>query len=201
RIEGIAHKTGDIIERTKMYDTLDEALADCTLVAGLTARGRAAKRTVAYVEDAMPEIVEVEAPERAVLLFGPEDRGLTNEDLDRCHRLVTIPTSADHSSMNLAQAATVTFYELFRAQGRFSGHKKPRRKAPPATREELEMLFGDVENGLAAIEFFKTRTQDSIMRTVRELVHRSPVDQREVKLVRAMALEVVRFLERKGVIG
>ena len=60
------------------------------------------------------------------------------------------------------------------------------------------MLFHDAEAALAAIEFFKSRNEVSIMRTVREVVHRAPVDEREAKLLRAMCLEVIRYLERVG---
>ena len=71
-----------------------------------------------------------------------------------------------------------------------------RREAPPATIEELERLFEDVERALAAVEFFKTRDREQIMRTVREIVHRVPLDQREAKLLRAMAIEIGKYGER-----
>ena len=101
--------------------------------------------------------------------------------------------------MNLAQAATVTFYELYRAGGRSLELKRPRHDAPPASREQLEQLFADAEMALESFEFFKSRNQKTIMRGIRELVHRGPTDEREVRLLRAMALEVQRYLERKGV--
>jgi tRNA C32,U32 (ribose-2'-O)-methylase TrmJ len=85
------------------------------------------------------------------LLFGREDKGLSNDALDRCHRVVTIPTEPSYASLNL-------------------GH--------------------------AAIDFFKTRNAEGIMRTMRELAHRTPLDLREVKLLRAMAIEVVKYGER-----
>ncbi|MCZ6916761.1 MAG: TrmJ/YjtD family RNA methyltransferase [Gemmatimonadetes bacterium] len=199
RIEGIAHKTGDVAQHTEIFDGLDEALADFTCVAGLTARGRAAKRNAMLVAPAASELVGLAETERVAVLFGPEDKGLTNDDLDRCHRIVTIPTRSEHSSMNLAQAATVTCYELFKAAGASPELKRPRRDAPPASREQLEQLFADAEAALEAFEFFKSRNQKSIMRTIRELVHRDPADEREVQLLRAIALEVQRYLERKGV--
>ena len=199
RIEGIAHKSGDIAQRATVFDDLDDALADFTLVAGLTARGRTAKRNVRLVEDAAHELAAIESPERAAILFGREDKGLTNEDLDRCHRIVCIPTRSEHTSMNLAQAATVTLYELFKAANAPPEFKRPRRDAPPATREQLELLYRDAQEALEAIEFFKSRNQTSIMRTLREITHRATIDEREAKLVRAMSLEVVRYLERIGI--
>lgn len=199
RIEGIAHKTGDILKRVRRFETLDEALADCTHVVGLSARGREAKRNVQRPRDAAPEILAAAEQGTAALVFGREDRGLTNEELDRCHRTVTIPTNPDHSSLNLAHAFVVIAYELYVARGG-APFKPPKRRAPAATRDDLELLFGDIDAALEAIEFYKSREPGRVMRTVRELVHRTPLDKREAKLGRAMAIEVVRFLERKGVI-
>ena len=199
RIEGIAHKTGDVVQRTKVFDDLDSALEDFTMVVGLTARGRSAKRNVQFVGEAVQELVALEDSHRTAVVFGREDKGLTNEDLDRCHRIVTIPTTDDHSSMNLAQAATVTLYELFRARCELPDKKRPRRDAPPATREQLELLFRDAEEALHAIEFFKSGNEDAIMRTVREIAHRGPLDEREVRLLHAVALEVGHYLKRSGV--
>lgn len=198
RIEGIAHNTGDLIRRIRLFERLDDAVADCTLVAGLTARGRESKRTYRRPREAAGELLAAAADAPVALLLGPEDRGLTNEELDRCHRTVTIPTNPAHSSMNLAQAFTITAYELYVAGGG-APLKRPKRKASAATRHDLELLFADVERALGAIEFFKAREPVRVMRTVRETVHRASLDQREAKLGRAIAIEVVRFLERKGV--
>ena len=199
RIEGIAHKTGDVVERAKVFDELDDALNDFTLVVGMTARGRSAKRNVQYIEDAAKDLCALDDTDKVAVVFGREDKGLTNEDLDRCHRIVTIPTTPDHASMNLAQAATVTLYELFKAREPLPEFKPPRRDAPATTREQLEYLFRDAETALDAIEFFKSRNEDAIMRTIREIVHRGPIDERETKLLRAISREVVHYLERMGV--
>jgi tRNA C32,U32 (ribose-2'-O)-methylase TrmJ len=101
--------------------------------------------------------------------------------------------------MNLAQAATVTLYELFKAGHVLPEMKRPRRDAPPATREQLELLFRDAEAALRAVEFFKSRNEEAIMRSVREVAHRGPIDEREARLLRAMSLEVIHFLERRGI--
>jgi TrmH family RNA methyltransferase len=199
RIEGIAHKTGDIVQRAQVYDDIDAALADFTWVVGLTARGRTAKRNHQFIDEAVREIAALDESHKVAVLFGREDKGLSNRDLDRCHRTVTIPTTKGHTSMNLAQAVTVTLYELFRAQQTSPEAKRPRRHAPPATREALEFLFRDAEAALHAIEFFKSRNEEAILRTVREIVHRGPIDEREAKMLRAIALEVVHYLKRVGV--
>ena len=198
RIQGIAHKTGDILKRVRHFETLDDALADCTHVVGLSARGREAKRNVQRPRDAAPEILAAAESGAAALVLGREDRGLTNEELDRCHRTVNIPTNPAHPSLNLAHAFVVIAYELYVARGG-APLKPPKRRASAAARGELERMFTDIDRALTAIEFYKAREPGRVMRTVREIAHRTPLDQREAKLVRAMAIEVRKFLERKGV--
>ncbi len=198
RVTGIAHGSDDILRRVRLFDDLDAALADRTYVAGMTARQRAAKRNVLRPREAALDLVHAALEGKAALLLGREDRGLTNEELDRCHRIITIPTNPDYAALNLAQAFTVMAYELFAARDS-SPFKRPRRTAEPATHEDSEELFRSAHAALEAIEFFKTRQTASIMRTVREVVHRTPMDKRETKLFRAMCYEVLNFLARKGV--
>ncbi len=197
RIEGIAHQSGDLLKRVKLFETLDEALADRTYVAGMTARQRAAKRSMLRPRDAVAAVLRGAEAGRAAVVLGQEDRGLTNEELDRCHEVVTIPTSPEYAALNLAQAFTVLAYELFVARGE-RPFKSPRHRAEAATHEQLELLFRDAEAALDAIEFFKTRNPARIMRTVRDAAHRTSLDAREAKLFRAMSLEVLHYLDRKG---
>lgn len=198
RITGIAHGSDDVVQRVRLYDDLDTALSDRTYVAAMTARQRAVKRNMVRPREGAVELLAAADRGKAALLLGREDRGLTNEELDRCNRVITIPTNPDYAALNLAQAFTVMAYELFTAREN-PDFKAPKRHAEPATQELMEQLFQRVEEALSAIEFFKTRQTASIMRTVREVAHRTPLDSREVKLFRAMCIEVVRYLERQGV--
>ncbi|KPK04868.1 MAG: hypothetical protein AMS20_08005, partial [Gemmatimonas sp. SG8_28] len=184
------------LRRVRIFDDFESAVADCSLVAGMTARERTAKRAVARPREAASELLAAAEVETVAVVLGREDRGLTNEELDRCHRSVIIPTNPDHPSLNIAQAFTVMAYELFVARGPLP-FKTPRRTASPATVEQLSGVFTAAQEALDAIEFFKTRSPEPIMRTVREVVHRASLDAREAKLVTAMCIEVVRFLERK----
>ncbi len=197
RVEGIAHQTADVLARVRTFEALGDAIADCVHVVGLTARGRTAKRNLQRPREAAAEISLLADGGPVALLLGREDKGLTNDALDRCHRVVAIPTEASYPSLNLGHAAIVMLYELALARGAETrAFKAPRRAAEPAAAEELERLFADVDRALAAIDFFKTRNAEGIMRTMRELAHRTPLDLREVKLLRAMAIEVVKYGER-----
>jgi len=197
RVEGIAHQTQDVLARVRTFDSLEEALADCVHIVGFTARGRTAKRNLQRPRDAAAEVLARAADGPVALLFGREDKGLSNEALDRCHRVVTIPSDPSYASLNLGHAVIIILYELALAHGADERpFKAPRRPSEPAEAAELERLFVDVARALHAIEFFKTRNADGVMRTMREIAHRAPLDAREVKLLRAMAIEVTKYGER-----
>lgn len=202
RIEGIAHDTREIVEETEIYPDLEGAIADCTFTVAMTARGRRAKRSMARPRTIAPELLQRAADSnhgRVAIVFGREDRGLPNEALDLCHRLVTIPTNPDHPSLNLAQAVLVVAYELWMAaEGADQDFKAPRRVAPPASIHLLGKMYGDTERALWAIDFFKSRQTESVMRTLRELGHRADLDEREAGLLRAIAIEVVKYIDRSA---
>ena len=194
RILGIAHQSQDVVARIARFDTLDLALADCRHVAAFTARGRTAKRNVQRPREAAAEIAELDG--RVGLLFGREDKGLTNAALDRAHRVVTIPSEPAYPSLNLAHAVVLALYELALARRAAPPFKAPRRRAGSASVADLEQLFADVARALGRLEFFKTRDAERVLRTVRDVTHRVPLDAREVKLLRAMAIEAVKYGER-----
>ena len=200
RIEGIAHNTAEVVEGIGFYDSLEAALADCVYAVALTARGRAHKRTLIRPRAAAELLVEHQQEGAAAFVLGREASGLTNEELDRCHALATIPTNPDHSSLNLAQACGIVAYETMLARGgERQKLKPPRRKGGGAAKaDQLAWLFADWERSLTAVEFFKTRQPDQVMRAFREVIYRAKPEVREAALVRAMGIEVVRFLERKG---
>ena len=195
RIEGIAHRSKDLLKGVRQFDALDAAIGDCIHVVGFTARGRTAKRNVQRPRQAAAEVLAMAEQGPVALLFGREDKGLSNEDLDRCHRVVVIPTDPGYPSMNLGHAVAVMLYELALARGDEARPlKPPRRAAPPAASELVEQLVAEVERALEGIGFFKGKQRALVMRTVREVVHRTPLDQREARLLRAMAIEAVKRL-------
>lgn len=202
RIEGIAHNTADLLERLRIVETLDQALADCVWTAALTARQRRAKRST-LPPRAAAEALHAQATAGTVaIVAGREDRGLTNDELDRCHALVTIPANPAYRSLNLAQAVGILCYEWWvHRSGEGLPLKPPRRPAGAATAEQYERLFADWERTLWAIDFFKTRQPEIVMRSLREVGFRAELDGREVTLLRAIGLEIVRYLERQGMSG
>jgi tRNA (cytidine32/uridine32-2'-O)-methyltransferase len=200
RIEGIAHNTAEFVARIELVPTLAEAVADCVYTAVLTGRERAAKRHTMRPREAAAELVSRAAAGPVAIVAGREDSGLSNTELDLCHLVVTIATDPAHPSLNLAQAVAIMAYESWNARGGEQlPMKPPRNQAAPASSAQLEALFADWQRALWAIDFFKTRRPESVMRSIREIVHRADVDGREASLVRAMGIEVIRYLERAGV--
>jgi tRNA/rRNA methyltransferase/tRNA (cytidine32/uridine32-2'-O)-methyltransferase len=136
------------------------------------------------------------------VVFGREDWGLSNAMLDACHAVCTIPTNPDHPSLNLAQAALLVLYQVFqRAGGEAQEFRPPRRPAPAAASGLLEDLFADLERALAAIDFLRPRSRIGIMRTLRVVLYRARLDAREASLLRAIAIEIRRYLHRRGVLS
>ncbi|HUH13430.1 MAG TPA: TrmH family RNA methyltransferase [Longimicrobiales bacterium] len=199
RILGIAHNAAPVLERVEMFDTLDAALADALHVAGTSARRRSATYVWQQPREAAAEMLELAAAAQGpvVLLFGREDKGLPNEALDRCDRILTVPTDPAFSSLNLAQAVLLVCYELWLAG---PGGEKPlpegRRTAPPASYEEMEALFADLAATLETIRFYKKRNPEAILRTFRAVYRRADLDSREAKLMRAGWIQSREFFRR-----
>lgn len=203
RIAGIAHGSEPVLEGIEFHETLREALADAVHVVGTTARRRTAAFVWRYPRDAAPEIAALAATHEGTiaLVFGREDKGLSNEELDLCDTLLTIPTDPRHSSLNLAQAVLIVCYEIWLAGAGAAPRELPRHRkaAHPAGTEEMLSLFEQVENALAAIEFFKSRNPAVIMRSLRAIARRAGLDEREAGLLRAIAFEVQNVLRRGSI--
>jgi TrmH family RNA methyltransferase len=202
RISGIAHGSENLLAEVEFYDTLQDALADTTYIVGMTARRRTASYVWQHPRDAAPGLITLAAEQGGpiALVFGREDSGLANEALDLCNRLLVIPTNPAHASLNLAHAVLLIGYELWLAAEaeRRPGLPEPKRRSSAAKPEDLQLLFEDARRSLHAIEFFKTRNEEAVMRTVRAVARKAHMSLREAKLLRAIAIEVRKFLERNA---
>jgi TrmH family RNA methyltransferase len=196
RIEGVAHGTRDLVSRIRHADTLEEALADCVYVAAFGGKRRAHRWPLSDPRRLAPVMLEKAAHGRVALLFGQEDHGLPNEAIDRAHVLVTIPTT-EHASLNVAQAVLVACYELHLEAGDATRRIERHKHAAPLPRhDEWERALADIDRALGAIAFYRTRNPEHIMRSVRSLLNRAGPDSRELTLVRAMGIEVLRTIDR-----
>ncbi|MCH7530192.1 MAG: RNA methyltransferase [Gemmatimonadetes bacterium] len=197
RIEGIAHRSGELIEATTRHDSLEDAVADVSFVLGTTARPRTAGRSYLWPREAAARIAERAQDGTVAILLGREDRGLTNEGLDLCHAVSIIPTDSEYSSLNLAQACLVLAYEVFLALDASDPDlPQGRRATRPPTQAELEETFAAIERGLGRIDFYKAREPAAVMRTLRTIISRSEPDLREARLLGAIGYEIGHYLDR-----
>ncbi len=204
RIAISAPKADDVIGNIERFETVDEALADCTFVTAMTARTRRASWAVVEPRSAAMDVVEAAGGGGlAALVFGREDSGLPNDVLDRCHVVVTVPTNPSYSSLNLGQAVLLMVWEVFREAQRVQIERveeavNHRRGRQLATMERLEPMFAQVERGLNAIEFFKSDNGAHIMRSVRAMFLRAGLDNREASLWHGVFTEIEAYMKRTG---
>lgn len=175
---------GQVVHQALVLDSLEEALTPFNRVYGTCARTGGWRKSLLTPAQAAGEAVPLmrEGGE-AALVFGPEDKGLTNEETLICTRLVTIPTSRENSSLNLAQAVLVLAYEVFTE----SLETPFAPKGPPAerlcTHQEQETLMAALQKGLQAIGHLKPGDQDYWMLPVRRLLGRHPLRRNEFNLL------------------
>lgn len=203
RLTGVAHGSEELVEAAEVCDSLSEALSDCTHVVGTSARRRSVKQQWREPAEAAPEIVARTGGGQVAVVFGREDRGLSNEDLDRCHELLNIPTDPEKTSLNLSHAALIVFYELRRA-AREEGDlperdlaPKPAHQVPRATAEQLESLFEVWEEALDELGMFSGIDPGPKMTSFRSIFQRAELDEREVRLLQAAAYEVLHYARRE----
>ena len=198
RIEGIAHNTADLVARIEILDSLETAVADCVFTAVLTARERAAKRRMLRPREAAAALVEEAAAGPVAIVAGREDRGLTNAELDLCHALVTISTDPGHRSLNLAQAIAIMAYEVWNARGGevlpVKPHATGRIRPPPLSwRSSSPTGLGRSGPSTSSRRGVRRVSCDRFVR----LYFEPTLTAGEASLMRAMGIEVVRYLERR----
>ncbi len=197
RIGGIAHRSEDLTQAAETYDTLQDALSDVVFTVGTSARPRTDQRNYCRPREIAPKIVERSSDGLVALLFGREDRGLTNEGLDLCQTVAIVPTSLEYPSLNLAQACLVLCYEIFLVASENAPLPRGKRDQGPATQSDLEEMYSALDRGLHRIDFFKgDRHPESVMRLLRTILARAEPDLRETRLLRAMGFEMERYFDR-----
>ena len=180
-----ASGASDVLEAAHVTGTLDEALRDCTFVAGASAR----LRTIGWPTMAPRECAAQLAAEArkgtAAIVFGPEKSGLSNEHLDRCHVLLNIPTNPEFSSLNLAMAVQVMTYELRLAQVG-AAELPPADDVPPASGEEMEHFYAHLEAVITSSGFLDPEHPRHLMRRLRRLFIKAAPDRNEINILRGV---------------
>ena len=189
--EATARASGaaDILDGAVVVDTLEDALTDCVYVAGASARSRTINWPSMGPRDCAERMIQESNNGKVAAVFGPEQSGLQNEDLDLCHTLLTIPTDPGFSSLNLAMAVQVLTYEL-RVASMLDQGPVFDVEASPATGEEMEHFYTHLESVLTNIEFLDPENPRLLMRRMRRLFIRARPDKNEVNILRGILAAV-----------
>jgi TrmH family RNA methyltransferase len=177
----------DVLAQARSIDTIAAAVADCQLVVGTTCRGGSYRAAADDLVAAAPELTAAARGGSIALLFGPEDHGLTNEDLQHCQRLISINSDPAYASLNLAQAVMICCYELRRATGAVPVEPE---RPPPAAAEEVERMLQHLQRALLKIGFLIPDNPAHIMLALRQLFGRTTLDEREVRIFLGLARQI-----------
>lgn len=174
----------DILHAANVHTTLTEAICDCHLVIGASARSRTISWPELEPRECASKIFNEPTGTNVALLFGRESSGLTNDELDRCHYLMKIPANPQFSSMNIGSAVLIIAYELFLAS-RIA--VTDNRDTPiPATADHLESFFSHLDQTLCQLGFIHQDKSRSIMRRLRRLFNRTRLEIKEVDILRGI---------------
>jgi len=174
----------DVLANAVRCETLEQAVKDCSLVIGASARLRSVEWPELNPRECA-ELVNVEESKGGVaIIFGREDSGLSNTELDKCQYLVHIPTNPDYSSLNIAAAIQVICYEIHVA----NRDEKPEQEnvEQRATGAQMEGFFNHMESALTEIGFLKPPSCQKLVRRLRRLYNRAQLDQTDVNILRGM---------------
>ncbi len=181
----------ELLNRMEVFDDLAAALAPFQYVVGTTARLGGVRQEYLSPREMAHQLIQLSAHNDIAMLFGPENFGLTNEELPFCHALVTIPT-ADCSSLNLAQAVMVLAYELFTAVS-----AKPHFVPRLANTQETESMYAMLQETLVKINFISHQNPEHWMFNVRRLFYRHGLRAREAQVIKGICRQIDWYVRTK----
>ena len=179
----------DILTNVKVVESLDEAIAGCGLVVGTSARERRIPWPLINPRECGEKIWSEAASHDVALLFGREDRGLTNSELQKCHYHVHIPSNPDYSSLNLATAVQVLAYEVRMASLQDENGVLPSMHVwdqPLATADELELFHHHLAETMATLKLYDPDNPKQLLTRMRRLFNRTRMDKMEVSMLRGL---------------
>jgi len=179
------HVASDVVEQMEVCEDLKDALSPFHYVVGTTARLGGKRQVIPSPAKLSESLVSISRNNRIAILFGPEDKGLSNEEIRYCHVLVTIPT-AGFSSLNLAQAVMIVCYELFLTGRRENNGYTPRL----ASRHELDGMYEQLKDILVRISFINPDNPDHWMNNLRHFLSRLRLRAKEVRIIRGICRQI-----------
>ncbi len=176
----------DVLKARQTATDLPAAVADAHLVVGTSGRATSQRDGGRPPRDVAAEIVAAAATNEVALVFGPEDRGLSNVELAHCQSFITIPTDPGYGSLNLAQSVLLCAYEIFLAAD--AAAPTPTRALATGARHEL--MYEKLEAALLAVGFLQPDTAAGMMRKLRRTLGRAPLDDDEVQIFLGIARQM-----------
>lgn len=191
----MAVKAASVLEAASVYTTLGDALADCALSIGTTRRFGQYRERFKHPDEAARLLLPVARKQTAALVFGREDKGLFTAELDLCQHLLTIPTSHDLPSMNLAQSVVLCLYEINKVRSEMDGCQQGSQKL--ALNAELERMFQHMKQSMTHIGFLNQDNPDHILRAFRKIFGRCELNIREVNILRGLFNQIDLYSGKK----
>ena len=193
-----AASAADLLDAAVITETLDEAIADCQFVVGTSARSRNIPWPLLDPRQCANQIATNSDTEQVAILFGREDRGLTNEELRACNLHLHVPTSEAYSSLNLAMAVQIVCYELRMLQvaGQLPEQAEEQWDTPFSTRENMERFYVHLEETLTEIEFLDPAAPRQLMTRLRRLYSRVRLDEMELNILRGILTETQKWVRK-----
>lgn len=186
----------DVLDNAVVVDSLDEAIHGCGLVVGTSARERRIPWPLLDPRQCGESVWKEASQHEVALVFGREDRGLTNEELHKCNYHVHIPANPDYSSLNLATAVQVISYEVRMAFLQATeGNTLPDHvwDMPPAEAQALESYYEHLEQTLVELDFLDRNNPKQTMTRLRRLYNRVRLDQMELNILRGVLTAVQNY--------
>ncbi len=181
------HVAADVVQEIQISQDIREALSPFHMVVGTTARLGGEREVVQSPSHFATRLISLSQENTIAIVFGPEDRGLSNEDLRLCHELVNIPTD-EFSSLNLAQAVMVICYELYTAGG--GGLLTESNTPRLATRHELDGMYDQLRDILVRINYINPENPDYWMNKIRRFFTRLQLKAGEVSIIRGICRQI-----------
>jgi tRNA/rRNA methyltransferase len=182
----------DILSSAFSYQTLREAVADCRLVVGTTCRAGLYRAHSRSPREVAGEIVTAAANAKVALIFGPEDHGLSNEDLKHCQLLINIPADPEYQSLNVAQAAMICLYEIYLA----ALGEPIKESLTPALAEDVERLYDRMRTSLLKIGFLDSQNPEHMLFAFRRILGRARLEERDVRILTGLFRQIEWYAEQ-----
>jgi len=184
----------EILKNAQIVSSLREAIADCAYSFGTTARNRRWRR-IRKPKDMAKKALSLSGENNVALVFGPEDTGLTNEELELCSEVVTIPTATDGSSLNIAQAVMILCYELFTAAEHCSAPTPTARLAPAAM---TEAMYDHMRTTLYEIGFLNRQNPEYTLGLMRRILTKAALTIPEARFIRGIFRQLAWYVKSRS---